>query len=259
MLNGVAFLLIGLQLRFVISGIRQVSVETLALSAAVVVTVVILLRLAWVFAEAYLLPIVRRKLLAQAVPAFSLRGTFVVGWTGMRGVVSLAAALSLPETLNSGQPFPLRNMIIFLTFCVIFVTLVLQGLTLPALIRKLRLTDGAENSSEEQKARRKIVNSALERLAEMRSHAKPEFDAIYEHIAKHYQARLAANGNENDGAEQSKTEAYKLYRDVMRKLREVERSTALKLRNENEISDALLHRLELELDLLDVRYRGLKR
>jgi CPA1 family monovalent cation:H+ antiporter len=177
----------------------------------------------------------------------------------MRGVVSLAAAISLPEALENGKPFPARNMIIFLTFCVIFVTLVLQGLTLPALIRRLGLSRKDEKNPEEQSARRKIIRSAMEQLDDMRAHDKPEFASVYEHVAEHYRARLAAAGDEGDGTEEFKPEAAELYRQITQKLREVERSTAVKLRNENEINDAVLRKLELELDLLDVRYQGFKR
>jgi CPA1 family monovalent cation:H+ antiporter len=258
-LNGLAFLLIGLQLRYVIAGIRHVSLETLVVSAVVVVFFVILLRLAWVYPGAYLSSVAARKFLKQPTPLSSARGIFIVGWTGMRGVVSLAAAVSLPEVLENGKPFPARDMIIFLTFCVIFVTLVLQGLTLPALIRRLGLSRKDEKNPEEQSARRKIIRSAMEQLDDMRSHDKPEFSSVYEHVAEHYRARLAAAGDESDGAEEFKPEAAELYRQITEKLREVERSTAVKLRNENEINDAVLRKLELELDLLDIRYQGFKR
>jgi len=251
-LNGLAFLLIGLQLRFVMAGIHHVHVRTLVFSAAVVVFFVIVLRLVWVYLNTYVVSVFARKLLKRTTPRPSRRRIFVVGWTGMRGVVSLAAAISLPGTLESGTPFPARNMIIFLTFCVIFVTLVLQGLTLPALIRRLGLSAKAGTDPEEQKARQTIIRSALKQLDDMRAHDKPEFSSMYEDIGEHYRVRLAAAGDEGD-KNNLKPEGYKLHREVTQKLRQVERSTAVKLRNENVINDAVLRKLELELDLLDVR------
>jgi CPA1 family monovalent cation:H+ antiporter len=173
----------------------------------------------------------------------------------MRGVVSLAAAISLPELLSNGKPFPQRKMIIFLTFCVIFVTLVLQGLTLPALIRRLGLAREGEANPEEEKARRKMIRSALEQLDRMRAEDRPEFDSIYEHVAEHYRARLAAAGADGPESEQSNREDHERYREITRKLRQIERSVALNLRNENAINDAVLRRLQGELDLLDVRYQ----
>jgi CPA1 family monovalent cation:H+ antiporter len=253
-LNGVAFLLIGLQLRSVILGIRYVSLEALAFSASIVVVVVIVLRLAWVYPGAYLSFALRRKFRSKPAPPISSRGVFIVGWTGMRGVVSLAAAISLPEVLTNGKPFPQRNMIIFLTFCVIFVTLVLQGLTLPAFIRRLGLGREDGTNSEEEKARRKMVRSALEQLDRMRAADNPEFDSVYEHVAEHYRARLAAAGGDGRESEDSNSENLDRYREITRKLREVERSAVVKLRNENAINDTVLRRLERELDLLDIRY-----
>ncbi len=252
-LNGIAFLLIGLQLRYVVGGIRDIRLQALVFDAAIVVLVVILLRLAWVYPGAYLSSLISRKF-SQEPALYSSRGIFITGWTGMRGVVSLAAAISLPETLASGKPFPQRNMIIFITFCVIFVTLVLQGLTLPALIRYLGLARIAEENPEEEKARRNVIRSALEYLDYMRAEDRPELGFIYEDIGNHYRARLAAAGGDGHGSEHFSPEDHERYRDITRKLREVERFAALKLRNENAINDTVLRRLEHELDLLDVRY-----
>jgi Na+/H+ antiporter len=251
-LNGVAFLLIGLQLRHVLLGILSVSAEALVLSAGTLVLVVIALRLAWVYPGAYLSFLLTQKFSNQPAPPISSRAVFIVSWTGMRGVVSLAAAMSLPEVLANGKAFPQRNMIIFLTFCVIFVTLVLQGMTLPTLIRRLGLAGQEETNLEEEKARRKILHIALKHLDSMRAKDRPEFDFVYEHVAEHYRARLAAAGGDGEAAEESHPVDMERYREITRKLREVERSTALKLRNENVINDAVLRSLQAELDLLDV-------
>jgi CPA1 family monovalent cation:H+ antiporter len=254
-LNGIAFLLIGLQLHGIISGIRTISAGALAFSAAIVIVVVILLRLAWVYPGAYLSSLLHRRLLKRPAPLMTGRGTFITGWTGMRGVVSLAAAISLPEFLANGSPFPQRNMIIFLTFCVIFVTLVLQGLTLPALIRRLGLSRENQQNPEEEAARRKMIRSALEQLDRMRADDSPDLDSVYEHVAQHYRARLAAISADEDETEESRPAHVERYRDINRKLRQVERSIAVKLRNENAINDTVLRKLEGELDLLDVRYQ----
>jgi CPA1 family monovalent cation:H+ antiporter len=254
-LNGIAFLLIGLQLHGVIAGIRSVSTEALAFSAAIVAIVVILLRLAWVYPGAHLSFLLLRTFLHRPTSPLSSRGIFITGWTGMRGVVSLAAAISLPEIVTGGKPFPQRNMIIFLTFCVIFVTLVLQGLTLPALIRRLGLSRETQTNPEEQAARRKMIRCALEQLEHMRAEDRPELDSMYEHVAEHYRARLAVVGGGEQEPEESRPADLKRYREITGKLRQVERSTAVKLRNENAINDAVLRKLEGELDLLDVRYQ----
>src|SRR4029077_20947751 len=127
-------------------------------------TLVILLRLVWMFPAGRIANLIRRKLLHQNVPPPSGRQLFVVGWTGMRGVVALAAAISLPEKLANGADFPQRNLIIFLTFSVILFTLVVQGLTLPPLIRALGLAGLAERNLEEDDARRAMIEAALQSL-----------------------------------------------------------------------------------------------
>ena len=165
-LNGLVFLLIGLQLPYILPGIKGYGTGRLALDGLLFSLVLIGLRLAWVFPGAAFSVFVRRRLLHQQVPTPSPKGVFVVGWTGMRGVVSLAAALSLPYTLSNGQPFAQRNLILFLTFSIIFVTLVLQGLSLPPLIRALGLTGNNDEEEEELTARRILLRRALASLRE---------------------------------------------------------------------------------------------
>lgn len=135
-LNGLVFLVLGLQLPLILSGIRNFSVPQLIFAGALFSAVVILLRLLWVFPGGFISHRLQRLLSGRESAAASPRSLFLVGWAGMRGVLALAAALSLPERLNNGAPFPQRNMIIFLSFCAIFTTLVLQGLSMPTLIRR---------------------------------------------------------------------------------------------------------------------------
>ena len=163
-INGLVFVLIGLQLPFVLAGIHDYSMKTLLLYGGLFSALVILLRLAWLFPGAFVANIIRRKIFHQNEPMPPVKGIFIIGWTGMRGVVALAAALALPETLSDGSPFPQRNLIIFLTFCVILVTLVLQGLTLPPLIRKLGLAGQSMVAVEEHEARRVMVEAALNKI-----------------------------------------------------------------------------------------------
>ena len=138
-LNGIVFALIGLQLPYVLEGVRTRDWVELLLDAGVLVILLIVLRLFWVFAVAWIAFATRRLLKRPAVRPH-LGETLIVGWTGMRGVITLAAAMSLPMALESGSEFPQRDMLIFLSFCVIFTTLVVQGLSLPAVIRRLELS-----------------------------------------------------------------------------------------------------------------------
>src|SRR3984885_1552727 len=138
-LNGIVFILIGLQLPYILGEIRNHSLFHLILIGLLVSAVVIVLRLVWMYPGVWASNWLRRHAQHQQVTMPSAGTIFIVGWTGMRGVVALAAAISLPRALQDGSPFPQRNLIIFLTFCVIFVTLVFQGLSLPFFIRRLGL------------------------------------------------------------------------------------------------------------------------
>src|SRR6185437_1523216 len=193
----------------------------------------ILLRLIWILPGTFVANLIRRHILHQNEPFPGLRRIFVVGWTGMRGVISLAAAIALPQTIAAGAPFVQRNMIIFLAFSAILVTLVLQGLTLPPLIRALGLVGAAELNAEEEDARRAILQSALQYLDDKREGSKPELIEVYDDIAQHYRSRLASLSNDESlSADGVGPEFHKRYVEVSRKLLKVERETAVRLRNE---------------------------
>jgi monovalent cation/hydrogen antiporter len=260
MLNGTVFVLIGLQLPFILRGIREVSFDMLLRDAVFVIAFVIVLRLVWVYFGAWFAWTIRTKLLGQEEARPGGKYVFLVGWTGMRGVIALAAAISLPRNLANGAPFPERNVIVFLTFCVIFATLVLQGLTLPAVIRKLGFSAGKPGHIEEEEARRVILHSVLDRLNELQSKSKAEHAAVYEDFVRHYSDRLALLESGEDVADkdlqQKEMATARYFRSLSRDLRALERSTALRLRNEDKINDNVLRAIERELDLADVRHQS---
>ncbi len=144
LLNGIIFILIGLQLPAVVGGLRSESWFALLLHAAAVSATVVLTRILWVFPATYLPRLISKRIRARD-PHPAWQPVAIIAWSGMRGVVSLAAALALPLSTAAGAPFPGRNEIIFLSFCVILVTLVFQGLTLPLLVRALGIAnDGVD-------------------------------------------------------------------------------------------------------------------
>jgi monovalent cation/hydrogen antiporter len=176
-INGVVFVLIGLQLPYVLAAIKEYSLRSLLLYGVLFSAIVIVLRLVWIYPGAHLAYFIRNRLMHQTTVRPSTKQIFVVGWTGMRGVVALAAAIALPVTLEDGRPFPQRNLIIFLTFSVIFVSLVLQGLTLPPLIRALGLAGAAGTGSEneEREARRIVARAGLDHLRRARQDDLADF------------------------------------------------------------------------------------
>jgi CPA1 family monovalent cation:H+ antiporter len=253
-LNGLVFVLIGLQLPYVLGEIRDHSLRALIAYGAIFSALLILLRLIWTFPGAHLANFIRRKALHQNERMPGARQVFVVGWTGMRGVISLAAAIALPQTLANGNPFAQRNMIIFLAFSVILVTLVLQGLTLPPLIRVLGLAGTSAPHAEEQEARRVILEAALAYLEKPRDGGGPESAEVYADLTQHYRHRLEVIGEAKDGLEAGGSRNfYKRFVEVSGEALRVQRRTAVQLRNRGQISDELLRELERELDLDEAR------
>ncbi len=252
-LNGLVFVLIGLQLPFVLAGIRDYSFRQLLIYGALFSAVVILLRLVWMFPGAYSANLIRRRVLKQNVTVPAARQIFVLGWTGMRGVVALAAAISLPDKLADGTDFPQRNLIIFLTFSVILVTLVLQGLTLPPLIRALGLAGRSGRDEEEDQARKLMVEAALKFLGEERERDAGSFTDVYDEIAHRYEHRLALLEKHLRGPESDEVRHVARYKQLMGELIRVERRIAVSLRNQGRLNDEVLRRIEHELDLSELR------
>lgn len=255
-LNGIVFLVLGLQLPTILGEIRGMSVSGLFLRASVFTALVVVLRLIWVYPSAWLISQIR-FFRGYSSRHFSRRAIFVLGWSGMRGVLALAAAMSLPEKLNSGLPFPHRDLIIFFTFCVIFVTLVIQGLTLPVLIRRLGLSGTAVDREEEEMARREMISAALAALEGIRESGPDTDEQMFDQLGGFYQRRLALVEKEQEGGKTPTRAQVAKHEEVARKLRSVEREVALRLRDENKIHDEVLRHLERELDLLDARFRPL--
>ncbi len=249
-LNGIVFALIGLQLPHILDSIHGISLPRLLLRGLAFSALVIVLRLIWVYPGAHLSYLLRRKLQGQHEATPDKRGIFVVGWTGMRGVVALAAAISLPDTVDSGAAFPQRSVIEFMTFCVIFVTLVLQGLTLPALIRKLGL--GAKNNDcEEKEARRLTLEAAVLRLEQMRGQAGASELELYNDLAKFYGHRLTRVNAEDEVA----TSRVEKFRGIARELRGVERETLRDLREQGRVNEEVSRLLQREMDLNEAQYQ----
>jgi CPA1 family monovalent cation:H+ antiporter len=253
-LNGLVFLLIGLQLPYILPGIKGYGTGTLAIDGLLFSLVLIALRLIWVFPSAALGLFFRRKILHHQVQAPSAKGVFLVGWTGMRGVVSLAAALSLPYTLSNGQPFAQRNLILFLTFSIIFVTLVLQGLSLPPIIRALGLTGSQEEEHEELTARRILLRHALTSLQEQQSICSVEDRHDLDDLIHIYEDRLETirdpSGSPTTTTALSHARRVRLHLGAV----SVERASLLDLRDRGLVSDDVLRRLEYELDLDETRF-----
>ena len=189
------------------------------------------------------------------------RSVFVVAFIGMRGATSLAAALALPLLIDNGQEFPRRNLIIFFTFAVILATLVLQSLMLPPIIRALKLRNDHSSESEEWEARLRASEAALERVKHLEATGPRGENAVRNRtllgLRKRYEARITRYSSvpvdQNQTPENTVDDT--VYRDVLG----VERSTIVKLRDDDVISDEVLRRIFGELDLDESRIIQLTR
>jgi len=250
LINGLIFMLIGLQLHPLFITLAGQSLPRLLGEAVTVSLAVIALRIAWVYPANTL-----ARLLGQgasgSAPPLSRAEVGVIGWAGMRGVISLATALALPERTDHG-PFPDRDLILFLTFGVIFATLVGQGLTLPLLIRRLGVTGGATVEREEAQARLAAARAALARLDTVAAGDDIPQDMI-DGLRTQYTQRTRRLGNGPDDVDE---EWFQTYRRVRRDLLDVERRTIVDLRDRDEINDDALRRVQRELDLEQVRLDG---
>jgi len=250
-LNGLVFVLMGFQLHTVRASIKGYDLRTLLIYGAGFSILLILIRLIWTFPGAHIAWRMRGREIRKSSKPPAPREIFVLGWTGMRGVVSLAAALALPAFLADGRPFPQRDLLIFLTFFAIIVTLVLQGLTLPPLVHALGLAGIAGPNCEEQEARRIIVRAALAYLRSARERDTEEAFPAYDDLARHYGDRLASLQRGTAEAEPA-PEDERNSRLSLEALR-VERETAIGLRDEGRINEETLRRLQRELDLSEAR------
>ncbi len=254
-LNGMVFLLIGLQLPQVMTGIRGYGVRTLLVYGVVFSLILVVLRLLWIYPAMWGAHFFNTVVLRRNQPVPPSKDVFVLGWTGMRGVVALAAAFSLPETLSNGQPFAQRNLILFLTFAVILVTLVGQGLTLPQVIRMLRFRNRGDGD-EELNARRLVLQEAIQFLEGEQRGDDGQFDRGFQHLLERYRHRLEAldyRKVKSGGLRKRVPEFFKRYSDMTRQAMEVERATAIRLRDEGHIGDSVLTKIQNELDLTETR------
>jgi monovalent cation/hydrogen antiporter len=252
-LNALLFALVGLQLPLIMDRLSGSSTATLVTYGAAVTAAVVGARLAWIFATAYLPQLLR--------PGASAGGTaprwkpaIVLTWSGMRGAVSLAAALALPLATDAGAPFPNRELIVFLTFAVIVGTLGLQGLTLPALIRLLGLEDDGLAAKEEAKARIHAAEAALARLGELvnedwvRADTADRMRGLYDFRRERFRARYRPE--EGDGGAEDRSVSYQRLR---RELLDAEREAVVELRRSGRIDDDVMRRVVRDLDLEDAR------
>lgn len=258
-LNGFVFLLIGLQFPGLLARLSEYTAAQLLTYAAVVSLTAVAVRFAWVYSithvTRWLFPAYRKQ---ERTPPW--QNVFVVAWTGMRGVVSLATALALPLTMADGTPFPARDLIIFLAFSVILVTLVIQGISLPWVLRKLGLIYEATLLHEDWEAKKEAAEAALSRLTELSENMKDQPSAL-ERLYAYYQDRLSVLGdgpntplNPKEPPSPVNHPLIQIESRLWQEALEAERDAVICLRQTFRIGDDVMHDRLREIDLMHNRF-----
>ena len=252
LINGAVFILIGVQLPTVLAGLGgRPPLELLGLAAAISLTAIVV-RILWVFPGTYVPRWLSHKIRTRE-PRPAARNVFLVSWAGMRGVVSLAAALALPLTTTSGAPFPERDLIIFLTFAVILATLVGQGLTLPLVIRGLRIAADGGDDHEEAHARMAAAEAAVSRIEEL-AHEWPSHLELIDTLRTQYEhrARDIELHHAEGPADEAERELFE-HRLIRSAVIDAEREALVRLKETGGVRDDVFRRVERDLDLEELR------
>jgi CPA1 family monovalent cation:H+ antiporter len=251
LMNGAVFILIGLQLPVILENIEPTRLPMVIIYGVIISIVTILVRIIWVFPGTYLPRMLSRKI-REREPYPNWKSVFIVAWSGMRGVVSLAAALAIPFTVN-GVPFPFRNEILLITFIVILITLVLQGLSLPYLIRKLNIIVKDNSEEKELEIQMYLVNATLDHIdtnytEELQSdRAFSMLRERYEHFQKLQQKQIKK--------QRPASVVNTKYLEALVDLIEVRRKALTELSAENKYPEEMIRKVEKGLDHEEARLR----
>lgn len=254
LLTGLVFILLGLQLPQIVKGLGEYSLTTAILYGIIISVVTIIIRIAWVFPGAYLPHrLSKRVRINEKSPAW--KSVFLVAWSGMRGVIALAAALAVPLTLGGDKPFPQRNLLLFIAFTVILITLVLQGLSLPWVIRKLNIKAEDEKDLDLELALKlQLAEAAVDHLKQNYPEEIKHNEA-YTRVKERYERMINLTYQKLVDGEKSTDEDDFLprYRNMLLELVTVRRESLKRLRHEKLYADELIRNKERELDLEEAR------
>jgi CPA1 family monovalent cation:H+ antiporter len=254
-INGALFVLVGVELQYALRQMSRLDLRDAVIAVGVVSVVLVAVRFAFLFASAYLIRAIDRRP-QQRLRRISNRARTVSAFAGFRGAVSLAVALSVPETLESGAPFPGRPFIVFVTSGVIVVTLVVQGLLLPGVVRWARLPRDTSVEEEEILAERTATEEAVKALPELAA-GLGTTPKVAEWLRQEYEAHLAAVRARGSGSDGDPALLHnRHYTELRLALIAHKRATVVRLRDEQRIDDTVLRRLQTALDHEEVRLSG---
>ena len=253
LLNGLVFILIGLQLPAIVEGLGAGVLPKAIVFGVAISVMTIVIRIIWVFSGQFLSKLLSSKTRFQQQP-MPKRQQFLIAWSGMRGVVSLASALAIPLTLTDGTAFPHRDLMLFITFVVILITLVFQGLTLPWVIKKLKIN--VENSDEEKEAelaiRLQMADAVVDYLNNNYGEEIQQHE-VYKRVLEKYKRMSEISYKRLKEGDINEPAFLGIYRGMLRELVEVKRQALIRLSREDMYPLELIRMKEHELDLEEAR------
>lgn len=255
LLNGIVFILIGLQLPGIIRGLGEYSLRAAIFYGVGISIVTILVRLIWVYPGAYLPRAISRRI-RRREPRPAIKQVFLIGWSGMRGVVSLASALAIPIAMPDGGEFPHRNMILCITFIVILITLVVQGLTLPWIIRRLKIEADDGEREKRLNLRMRLARVVLEHLNSSYAEELTSLEPFLR-LKDRYEKMVDLTGKMlgKEGDKEVMPALFPRFRQLQLELIGLRRGELARMRRQNEFPEDLLRGEEFELDLEEARMR----
>ena len=254
-MNAMVFVLIGLSLPSIINGLEESSLIQGIKYGVIISIIIILIRFLWVYPTTFIPRWLFKSVRKEQSPGWKV--PLVIGWTGMRGVVSLATALSIPFVLDNGSPFPHRNLILLITFVVIFITLVIQGLTLPFLVKKLKIPAlDYVLPHEQQEAQIKI---RLNRLAI--NHINTNYYEMIErsNLLKNYYSQILTETENTENqldifeCNTCTSQEMQRFESILKEIYEKQRLAIFQMRREKYYDDEEIRKAELQLDLNDLK------
>lgn len=256
-INGFVFTVIGLELPLIIQNLKSESLTAVFIAGVIISLAVIITRMAWVYPMAYV-PRFFFPSISTKDPMPSWKTLFIISWSGMRGIVSLAAALSIPYYIAPGIAFPHRDLILFVTYCVIAITLLIPSFTLPVILYFFHLKDEENQVDQEALARVQSLENALLTIEELRK--KETIPAeVFEDFKRQIQRRLKVIKSQlSDTPYSTLTDEFTALKKLTMAAIESERATLLQLRKLGQIHDEVFHMLSDELDLEETRANTLR-
>lgn len=245
LLNGAAYILIGLQLPVILGNLEPGTITKTIYYGVFFSFAIILIRIIWVFPAAYLPRLISKRIRTNE-PHPSWKTVFIIAWSGMRGVVSLAAALSIPLSMISGEAFPHRDLILFISFIVILCTLVLQGLTLPYLIKKFDITTKEQEWKQELEIKATLASAVLTHM-DSQYVREVETDKAFRMLKERYEHQLKSQHSQELKKHNAQSHIL-AYRKALLTLIEVKRKTLREMHIENKYPDELIRNIEKEID-----------